>query len=147
VGIATELYLPCIGGRPARVKIMSNDWALMRVISTGHRSSLSALGTGVGRAKPVPTIKCSTTVWGQVSPLGQGFILQRLSHEHSNKTTSPRHLQGKKLEYSDVLLLYASKLHRTYLSRNMLRAGRRFWERILRDQQHVTRHCAGVGSQ
>ena len=58
-----------------------------------HRSSLSALGTGLGRAKSVPP--SNALLWGQVSTLGQGFILQRLNHEHSNETTSPRRLQGK----------------------------------------------------
>ena len=56
-------------------------------------STLSVLG--LGRAKSAdPTLKCSAM--GQVSTLGEGYIHRRLSHEHSDETTLPRSLQGKK---------------------------------------------------
>jgi hypothetical protein len=73
----------------------------MRVISTVIDHLCLPLGLGWDERNRSPP--SNAVLSGRVSPLGQGFILQRLSHEHSNETTSPRRLQGKKLEYSIVL--------------------------------------------
>jgi hypothetical protein len=80
----------------------SNIRVLMRVISLIFICPWDWGGTS--EIGPPPS---NALLLGQVSTLGQGFILQRLGHELSNKTTSPRRLQGKNSSTVMCALLYA----------------------------------------
>jgi len=71
----------------------SNARVLMRVISTGIKHLCLSLGLELDERNRSPP--SDALLWGQVSPLGQGFILQRLSQKHSNEITSPTCLRGK----------------------------------------------------